>query len=530
MRYKTEKRILLLGITFSVLFLWIIFEFFKATAEPPSIDVGLKYQTVSFSCSSGDGYIYDRNMNPLVNESYKYVSAAVPEMVGSELIEYAKNRNEFNKGYNSGELFVFECRSDTPESEGVTVFKIPQRYSEEQTACHVIGYTSQGTGVDGIEAAYDSILRCEGIDQCVSYPADGFGNIMRGLDKTVIHPEENKSGVVLTLDKRIQKICEKASLDIEKGAIVVTEISSGDILAMVSVPTYDVNNIADALDDESSPMINRCLYSYSVGSIFKLVTAAEAINENHDMMMWNCEGAVDVNGKNFRCHRLDGHGVQNIVDAMVNSCNTYFINISKFFSAAKFRETAYELGFGREIHLCSGMTASAGVLPSVKELSIPAELANFSFGQGKLSATPLHISQLTCAVANGGKMPVLRLIRGMTSDGEIVENEKSPNYAYAMDESTAESLKNMMISAVYNNENSKATPKKTTAGAKTSTAQTGRYDNIGNEIYNAWITGFFPSDDPQYAITVLVENGGYGNDSAAPIFKKIADSISEYSD
>ena len=124
-------------------------------------------------------------------------------------------------------------------------------------------------------------------------------------------------------------------------------------------------------------------------------------------------------------------------------------------------------------------------------------------------------------------MPVLRIIKGLTKDGETIENEKEPQYAYVLEEYIAESLKNMMTAAVYDNETANARPQKTTAGAKTSTAQTGRFNEDGLEICNAWVTGFFPSDNPEYAVTVLVEDGGYGNDSAAPIFRKIADEITK---
>lgn len=122
-------------------------------------------------------------------------------------------------------------------------------------------------------------------------------------------------------------------------------------------------------------------------------------------------------------------------------------------------------------------------------------------------------------------MPVLRLIKGLTSNGINVENEKSPQYSYSIGEETADALKEMMTAAVTENENSNARPLYVSAGAKTSTAQTGQYNEKGDEICNAWITGFFPSENPEYAVTVLIEDGGYGNDSAAPIFKEIADCI-----
>ena len=200
--------------------------------------------------------------------------------------------------------------------------------------------------------------------------------------------------------------------------------------------------------------------------------------------------------------------------------------MSRLLDVKQFRELAFDLGFGRETHLCSGMTSSAGVLPTAGELMIPAELANFSFGQGKLTASPVQITQLTCAVANGGKMPMLRLIKGITIDGRDTANEKPPQLSCVMDEETALSLKKMMMHAVRDNDNSNAKASGVIVGAKTSTAQTGRFDEDGNELCHAWITGFFPAEKPAYAVTVLIEDGGYGNDAAAPVFREIAEKIS----
>ena len=158
---------------------------------------------------------------------------------------------------------------------------------------------------------------------------------------------------------------------------------------------------------------------------------------------------------------------------------------------------------------------------------MPAELANFSFGQGKLTATPLQITQLTCAIANNGKMPILRMIKGLTPDGEKPVVEKKPQISEVMSEKTAEKIRNMMVLAVTGNKRSKAKSSKISVGAKTSTAQTGHYNDEGEELCHAWITGFFPAKEPKYAVTVLIENGGYGNDAAAPVFREIAEKITD---
>ena len=331
--------------------------------------------------------------------------------------------------------------------------------------------------------------------------------------------------VVLTLDREIQEICEDRGRSIGTGAVICADIRNGDILGMASFPDYDPADLEAALNDERCPLINRALYSYSVGSVFKIVTAASALEQGMGDKTYECTGSIDVAGRSFNCHKLDGHGIQDISQAMTNSCNTYFINIARFLDLGEYRRMASYLGFGKESYLCAGITGSGGVLPTVRELSVPAELANFAFGQGKLTATPLQITQMTCAVGNKGKMPILRLIKGITADGSRVGRVKEPQLSSVMSEETAEKLRTMMVLAVSGNKGSKARSRKVSVGAKTSTAQTGRYSEDGEELCHAWITGFFPAESPRYALTVFIENGGYGNEAAAPVFRSIAEDI-----
>ena len=143
---------------------------------------------------------------------------------------------------------------------------------------------------------------------------------------------------------------------------------------------------------------------------------------------------------------------------------------------------------------------------------LPAERGNFCFGQGKLTATPVQITRMTCAIANYGMLPEVRLIKGVTEDGEMPDESEAVSGEQVLSTETAEKLRLMMIGA---------------AGAKTSTAQTGRFDENGVEYCHGWITGFFPANIPEYAVTVLAEDGGYGNEAAAPVFKEIAEGISE---
>ncbi len=523
------NRIIVLVSVFFLLFSGLGFRYFSMAVKQEYVSTAFNSSFITIYADETHGTVFDRNMNPLVNREYNYSAVIVPCADNHDYgLEMAENKAEFEGKFLEGEPFLFSCINETEDSDSITVFRIPERYSENQKALHVTGYVSDNTGVSGIEYAYDKVLRGGNSENSVTYSTDGFGNILLGDGKSVIRSDAEKTGVVTTIDSHIQEICERFGKDTGKGAVIVSDVKSGDILGLASFPEYRIDELEKAVSNENSPLINRALYSYSVGSVFKLVTACEGIKEGYGNYIYSCIGNTDISGQNFNCHKYDGHGIQNMNEAMKNSCNTYFINMSRSFDVHRFRELARSFGFGREIYLCAGMTASAGVLPDEDELQLPAELANFSFGQGKLSATPLQINQFTCAIANRGELPMLRIIRGFTYDGETVSDEKSTSKSRAVDRETAEILKDMMISAVNDNSESNAVPYNVKAGAKTSTAQTGRYDKSGNEYCHAWITGFIPADKPRYAITVLAEDGGYGNEAAAPVFRHIAENIADY--
>ncbi len=527
MRKKAENSIIILTAVFFICFTLVSFRYFNLASESPYLETAMSNSFITINADPCQGTIYDRNMNPLTNRKYYFQAVIVPDFVNyDEIAKYAQDREYFDKKFREGKPFSFRLTSEIEETDAITVFRIPVRYSGRQTAQHITGYLSDNQGVSGIEYAYNRILRNENNVNSVTYSTDGFGNILIGDGKTVRRSNCADTGAVLTIDRDIQGICENAGKFIRKGAVIVSDVNNGDILALVSFPQYQWYRIEEAVENENSPLINRALCPYGVGSIFKLVTACEGINEGYENYIYDCKGMENISGQIFNCHKLDGHGRQTMSDAIKNSCNTYFINMSRSFDIVKFRSLAVSFGFGREIQLCEGIISSSGVIPTAEDLNIPAELANFSFGQGKLSATPLQINRFTCAVANGGELPFMRIIKGITVDGKNT-SDKSIHKTRIINSDTAEILRNMMISAVSENENSNASAENISVGAKTSTAQTGRFDDSGEEFCHAWITGFFPAENPEYAVTVLVEDGGYGNEAAAPIFREIAENIAE---
>ncbi len=479
------------------------------------------------TASNAEGTIFDRYGTPLVNgsEAYYAVVNPSPEAV-MELLPHLESLGGLLKAARDELPFCVQVDTNHFASDDIQVLTLPVRRAETLLAQHIIGYTQDGKGVTGLEKDYDRVLRSIEDTASVTYTMDAMQNVLLGLMPQVTEVSGENPGIVTTLDARIQRICEEEGSALEKGAVVVMDPKNGDVLAMASFPSYQPDALVEAMQSEKSPLINRCLYSYSVGSIFKLVTCAAAYEQGVTAFHTDCKGKVEIGTQLFHCHDWEGHGEVDMKQAMIYSCNSYFIELSEHLDPDRMRETAQNLGFGTQIALTSSIISSAGTLPTPEQLQLPAEKANFSFGQGVLTATPLQVAQMTCGIANDGEMPLARLIRGITlDDGQTVENEKNPVYSKAMPRYMAYFLQNMMEAAVNESDSSNAVPELVFAAAKTSTAQTGRYDENGVEYCHAWITGYFPIEDPQYAVTVLAEDGGFGNDAAAPVFREIADRI-----
>ena len=333
-----------------------------------------------------------------------------------------------------------------------------------------------------------------------------------------------QEGVVLTLDRRMQRVVQRVGQQIEQGAIVVMDVQTGELAACASFPQYDPYNLEEALTDPDKPLLNRALMSYNVGSSFKLAVAAAALEEGiSPAFSVNCVGGITVAGRIFYCHNRAGHQETDLRRAIEQSCNPYFVKLGQAAGGEQILGMAKALGFGRSTELAPGLTAAAGTLPTESDLQNLHELANFSFGQGKLTATPVQIAAMVSAVANGGMAVTPKLVLGTTADGQTVDYQQQPAAVRVFSEQTAAILREDMIGVVEEGSAPLAKPKEGGAGGKTASAQTGQYDEEGEEIVHAWFSGFFPAQQPKYAVVILIEGGEFGGQVASPLFQQIAD-------
>lgn len=475
--------------------------------------------------------IYDRNGNPLVNNSHEWKALVFPSEADLSALKNFVTDKEFVERAKTELPVVVNTDRKVIDGNGIYSFKVPVRYSENQLAAHIIGYISDEKGVSGIEKAYDDLLSAVGSKFAVTYYTDGHGRILDGEDvRFNFDGTDGESGVVLTLSTEIQELTESVlKAELQKGAAVVMDAQTGEILASASVPCFSPNNIAASLSDRDAPFINRAFSAYTVGSTWKLVVAAAALESGISLHhSYDCTGSLDVEGVSFHCHWEYGHGEIDMPAALRVSCNPYFIDLGSSVGAKKILEMAGNMGFGIGTELAPGLFTTSGKLPSEAELGSSAALASFSFGQGTLMATPVQMAAMVAAIANGGYAVTPKLVLKTVDDDNSATDALTYEKNRVMSESTAEKLREMMISVVEQGSGINAKPKSGGAGGKTASAQTGQYDDDGNEIIHAWFVGFYPAENPEYAIAVFAEGMNSGSEFAAPVFKKICDGIAKF--
>ena len=474
-------------------------------------DVGGATRTLTVATVRGT--IYDRKMIPLTNKSNEYRAAILPN---EELISLVKgamtttNYLSLLERLEKGEPAIARLTKPIPLAQGMRLFLTPLRYGDKAIAPHVLGYldNSSQQGVTGVEAAFDEVLASYSGRATVSFSVNGNGGYLQTAPLEITNTLDNKTGgVALTLDSELQMIAEECAEHVDKGAILLLNGDTGSVLACASFPSFHPLSVEESIRQNEGALVNRALRLYDCGSVFKIVTAAAALEYGvSPLQEYCCDGGMTVGNTSFHCHDRLGHQTMDMSSAFAQSCNLYFIQLAQQVGETALLNMAYRLGLGEEIELIEGMHATAGVLPSEQELKTPAALANFSFGQGKLLLSPLHIARLTAIVANGGYLPPLQLFKGYVNEkGELTAAAGDERGERVLSESTVHTLQNMMRSVVEEGTGQNASVEGVAVAGKTGTAQTGQY-NGGIAVIQSWFTGYFILNDENYIITVLAED------------------------
>lgn len=568
MKSESEKIIIISYVVIAV-FLLLIMRLWQL-----QILEGSKYKKLSeanrlriMAIPAPRGILFDRNGIPLVKNSSYYCASIIPgefdqgkvemlakvvKMPAEEILDklHKKSLSPFvpiklKQGILFQEVAHIESRkSDFP---GLIIeTDISRDYIYGNTGSHLIGYLgklnpSQSKdpafedippdafiGQWGVEKLFDKSLR--GVPGKRIIEVDALGRELRMLQEK---PPIKGEDIHLSIDINLQKKAEKAFGD-RAGALVAIKPATGEILGMVSKPSFDPNLFTRGISsddwialarDKKNPMLNRALQSqYPPGSTFKIVTAIAGLEEGviTPETKVDCRGGITYGKWQFGCWRKHGHGVVSLHRAIVESCNVYFYEVGRRLGIDRIYHYATSLGLGKETGIGLGKERR-GLIPNTKwkqdNKKLPwflGETFNTSIGQGYVAATPVQMAVLTSAIANGGNIYTPSLVKD--SKPAIAGNIK-------IKPETLEIVKKG-LSGVVNEPGGTgwaAHSPLTSIGGKTGTAQVIAQDasRYLAERYrdHAWFVAFAPVEKPEIALAVFVEHGGHGGGAAAPIAK-----------
>ena len=377
---------------------------------------------------------------------------------------------------------------------------------------HVVGYSTNGKA--GIEALANYYLINTSIDLSDKVALDTKGQKYPG------------DYCITTLDVNLQEVAYNA-LSARKGAVVVTNPRTGEVLAMVSKPDFEPGTIKqdwDSLIADTSPdakLLNRATQGlYPPGSTFKIVTALAYIKEHpqdYNNYRFTCSGRFTYEGESISCYHGENHGSVDFVKSFAQSCNSSFANIGLGVSRNVFSQTLDQLLFGKELPIDLLYSKSSA---SINAGTSTGDVMQLSIGQGATSVTPMHMNMITQAIANDGMLMKPYFVSAIKSeDGKNVKTYSQSSYKRLMTADQAQTLQSIMKEVVEQGTASKLKGLSYTAAGKTGSAE---FTDSTTDSH-AWFTGFAPAEDPEICVTIIVENAGSGGSFAVPIAKRIFD-------
>ncbi|NIP38484.1 MAG: penicillin-binding protein 2 [Candidatus Dadabacteria bacterium] len=460
------------------------------------------------------------------------------------------------------ELAVLESRRDSYPWMFIEVSKI-REYPHGKLGANFLGFVGKTTmkelqqhtdltgfdliGKSGLEKNYQDYLK--GSPGYLQKVTDAFGReIKSSVYKTDINLKQSMPGadLILTIDSDFQVAVEQI-LSEYTGAAVVMNVKNGEMLAMASSPSFDPSIFVkgvksddwkELVSDTNYPLVNRATKGlYPPGSVYKIVTAAAALEENavdHTTRFF-CPGHYKLGKKIFRCWKSGGHGWVDIHKALVESCDVFFYEVSQIIGIDKIDKYSRQMGYGSYTGVDIG--EKPGISPNKtwkkERLNRPwykGDTVNVSIGQGFLSVTPLQVAVMTSTIANGGYRVTPHFVKEVVAgSGEKLYEYKDSREEIEVDDNFISIVSNAMAGVVNQNNGTarRARLRDIEVAGKTGTAQVVALDSskIKDKKYDhhAWFTAFAPAKTPEIAVTVLLEHGGKGGAVASPVARQIID-------
>lgn len=580
--------ILVLGFGAAVLRLTYLTTVQSSELQESAVDLQLADTTVS----AKRGTIYDANGNVLAESAsvWQVVMSPVNFKNDKQRQAAAKGLSEiFDLEYNDvlddtkqqSHYVVVKRRIESDEREKVLVLidtlkkdyscsgviqlldDYKRYYPKNSLASSVIGFTgSDDQGLEGIEYEYDSYL--SGTPGRIITAQNARGTDMPFRYEQNVESEDGNN-VYLTIDETIQSICEKYMQKgvednnvLNKGVCIAMDVNTGAILAMVTTDGYDLNNPYELsakdkkkikstakskqAEAESAALSNMwrnkaVADTYMPGSVFKMCVASAALEENlvNEKTSFTCTGSILVEGETIHCSNISGHGTQNFVEVISNSCNPAFIQIGQMLGAGKFRQ--YYQGFG--------FSDKTGIdLPGEAEDSFWKEgkmggvdLAVASFGQN-FTITPIQMITACAAVSNGGYVVQPHVVSKITdSKGNVIKTVDKKVKRQVISDDTSKKMNEYLE---YNTERQGAAAGYISgykvAGKTGTTEKRGvtKFESSFSEDYISSFCGYAPADDPQIAMLVFFDtpdgDAYYGSQVSSPVFINIMSEVLPYLD
>ncbi len=377
---------------------------------------------------------------------------------------------------------------------------------------HVVGYSTYGT--TGVEQIANMRL------------VTSNDTLLNKIENDLYGSKDKGDTVVTTLDVNLQEVASKA-LGVYKGAIIVTNVKTGEILVMVSKSDYDPNTIADDWDDvindtKSSCLVNRATQGmYPPGSTFKIFDLIEYIKEHpsdYDKYTYTCGGSLKYdNGKKISCYHGMSHGSLSLEKAFAKSCNCAFANLALSFDRGMYASTLNTMMFNEKLPLELEYKKS---FVEIEDGCSDSTLVQSSIGQGTVLMSPMHLNMVTQGIANDGMVMTPMIIKRVeSSGGDSVKIYNPSEYRRILSKEEADIVTEYMRSVVTTGTGDVLKGSTYEACGKTGSAEYGTVKGDSHALF----TGFAPMNDPEIAVTVVIEGAGSGGDYAVPIAKRIFD-------
>ncbi|MGB9787215.1 penicillin-binding protein 2 [Dictyoglomus turgidum] len=534
------------------------------------VDLSQRNYLKSMVLPAPRGLIYDRNNNVLAENKIVYSVYLIPpykfdkeklknlaEILGLKMEDLQKIYSKISpympayllkRKLTPKEIILLEVSRDYLPSFTINM-EFDRFYPYGSIASHIIGYMGEvskdeleneeldyslgeKSGKYGLEASYEKILRGK----------KGFRGISLYAyrEKKIITAQKDPipgRSIVSTIDIELQKVAEEA-LGEEKGVVIVSNPWTGEILALVSHPSFDPNKFIEGftkkeweelIKNPDNPLNNRAISSlYPPGSIFKLVVALSALENNKVSSedRFYCPGEYKIGKYTFRCWKKGGHGHLDFIEGIAQSCNVVFFNVGLRIGDKSIEDYAKRFfldsktGIDIPGELKGFIPSREWKMERLREPWYPGDTLNLSIGQGYILVTPMEIHAMMSMIATEGilyKPHLVSKIIGMDGKEEVINPEVVGKVSISQNSWAV--LKKGMKKVV-----DEGTGLATRIPGVNISGKTGTAENPHGESH-AWFSCFFPSENPQYVVTVFVEHGKSGGGRAAPIAKKVIEYI-----